>query len=98
MRMTEAKAIRQELGGVNEYKHQCDSIPAVINPSRHDIHLKPCYKKFTLIITRESTLVMIMAQKNDIDLKEHPKQAKFFFQIIAISVNKNEKLSRERYK
>ena len=48
--------------------------------------------------TRESTLVMIMAQKSDIDLKGHPKQAKFFFQIIAISVNKKEKLLRERYK
>ena len=31
---------------------------------------------------------MIMAQKSDIDLKGHPKQAKFFFQIIAISVDK----------
>ena len=48
-RILEAKAIRQEVGGENEHKHQCDSIPAAINPSRHDIHLKPCYKKFTLI-------------------------------------------------
>ena len=50
-RLSEAKAIRQELGGENEHKHQCDSIPAVINPSRHGIHLEPCYKKFTLIIS-----------------------------------------------
>ena len=50
-KLLEAKAIRQELGGENKHKHQCDSIPAVINPSRHDIHLKPCYKKFTLIIS-----------------------------------------------
>ena len=50
-RFLEAKAIRQELEGENEHKHQCDSIPAVINPCRHGIHLEPCYKKFTLIIT-----------------------------------------------
>ena len=50
-RLLEAKAIRQELGGENEHKHQCDSIPAVINPSKHGIHLEPCYKKFTLIIS-----------------------------------------------
>ena len=50
-RLLEAKAIRQELGGENEHKYQCDSIPAVINPSRHDIHLELCYKKFTLIIS-----------------------------------------------
>ena len=49
-------------------------------------------------VTRESTLVMIMAQKSDIDLKGYSKQAKFFFQIIVISVNKKEKLLRERYK
>ena len=48
-RLLEAKAIRQRLGGENE--HQCDSTPAVINPSRHGIHLKPYYKKFTLIIS-----------------------------------------------
>ena len=47
--LLEAKAIRQRLGGENE--HQCDSTPAVINPSRHGIHLKPYYKKFTLIIS-----------------------------------------------
>ena len=50
-RLLEAKAIRQELGGENEHKHQCDSISAFINPSRHGIHLEPCYKKFTLIIS-----------------------------------------------
>ena len=44
------------------------------------------------------TSVMIMAQKSGIDLKGHSKQAKFFFQITAISVNKKEKLLRERYK
>ena len=32
-----------------------------------------------------------MAQKSDIDLRGYPKQAKFFFQIIVISVNKKEK-------
>ena len=41
---------------------------------------------------------MIMVQKSNIDLKGYPKQAKFFFQIIVISVNKKEKLLRERYK
>ena len=50
-RLLEAKAIRQELGGENEHQHQCDSIPAVINRSRHGIYLEPCYKKFTLIIS-----------------------------------------------
>ena len=99
-RLLEAKAIRQELGGENEHKHQCDSIPAVINPNKHGIHLEPCYKKFTLIISsnKRKHLSDDHGSKSGINLRGHLKQAKFFFQIIAISVNKKEKLLRERYK
>ena len=51
-RLLEAKAIRQGQGGDNEHKDQCDSIPEVLDQSIHGIHLTPCYKHFTLIISR----------------------------------------------
>ena len=51
-RLLEAKAIRQGQGGDNEHKDQCDSIPEVLDQSIHGIHLMPCYKHFTLIISR----------------------------------------------
>ena len=38
-------------GGEHEHKHQCDSIHAVINPSTYGIHLEPCHKKCTFIIS-----------------------------------------------
>ena len=50
-RLLEAKEIRQELGRDNEHKQQCDGIPAHIDNNRSGIHLEPCYKKFTLIIS-----------------------------------------------
>ena len=48
-----AKAIREEKGGDNHHKQQCDLVPDHIDPALHGIHLTPCYKKFTLIISRE---------------------------------------------
>ena len=46
-----AKSIREKNGG-HHHKEQCDSIPEKIDPEKHGIHLNPCYKKFTLIISQ----------------------------------------------
>ena len=98
--LLEAKAIRQELGGENEHKHQCNSILAAINLSRHGVHLKPCYKKFKLIISSNQRKHL---SDNHGSEKRYRSQrtsqaGQILFQIIAISVNKKEKLLRERYK
>ena len=47
----EAKQKREELKGENHHKVQCDSIPKVITEEDHGIHITPCYKRFTLILS-----------------------------------------------
>ena len=54
-RILEAKNLRIAKGGINYHKEQCDSIPDEINLSQHGIHLKPCYKKFVLIVSQEKS-------------------------------------------
>jgi len=49
-RILEAKSKREELKGENHHKSQCDSIPEVITKD-HGVHITPCYKKFTLILS-----------------------------------------------
>ena len=49
-RILDAKQLR---GGENHHEKQCNSIPDVIDAKRHGIHLTPCYKKFTLILSSQ---------------------------------------------
>ena len=51
-RIKEAKALRETLKGRNHHEEQCNLIPATIDPSKHAVHLDPCYKRFTLIISQ----------------------------------------------
>ena len=48
----EAKAVRLEKGGQNEHQEQCSSIPNEVDNALHGIHMEPCYKKFTIIISK----------------------------------------------
>ena len=48
-----AKSIQKSKGGNNHHKEKCDAIPSEIDPTKHGIHLTPCYKKFVLIISQE---------------------------------------------
>ena len=48
-----AKSIRKSKGGNHHRKEQCDATPSEIDPTKHGIHLTPCYKKFVLIISQE---------------------------------------------
>ena len=50
--LLEARKIRQELGGSNEHADQCSSIPGTLDDMLHGIHTEPCYKKFTMIISK----------------------------------------------
>ena len=50
--LLEARKIRQELGGSNEHADQCSSIPGTLDDTLHGIHMEPCYKKFTMIISK----------------------------------------------
>ena len=52
-RIVSAKNLRQSKGGLNHHKEQCDSVPEDIDPSKHGIHLEPCYKKFVFILSQE---------------------------------------------
>ena len=51
-RLLEARAIRLEKGGQNEHQEQCSSIPNEVDDVLHGIHMEPCYKKFTIIISK----------------------------------------------
>ena len=48
-----AKSIRKSKGDNHHHKEQCDTIPSEIDPTKHGIHVTPCYKKFVLIISQE---------------------------------------------
>ena len=48
-----AKSIRKSKRGDHHHKEKCDAIPSEIDPTKHGIHLTPCYKKFVLIISQE---------------------------------------------
>ena len=50
-RILEAKTIREELGGDNYHEEQCLKVPDILDNSIHAMHLNPCYKKITLIIS-----------------------------------------------
>ena len=51
-RRLEAKAIRLEKGSQNEHQEQCSSIPNEVDNALHGIHMEPCYKNFTIIISK----------------------------------------------
>ena len=46
-----ARIIREQKGGANHHERQCNNIPDVIDSNIHGIHVTPCYKKFTLILS-----------------------------------------------
>ena len=48
-----AKSLRESLGGVHHHKEQCDLIPETVNETKDGIHLEPCYKKFTIILSQK---------------------------------------------
>ena len=50
-RILEAKTIREELGYASFHREQCLNVPDVLDLAVHAIHLNPCYKKFTSIIS-----------------------------------------------
>lgn len=48
-----AKSERESYTDENFHREQCESIPDEINHDKHGIHLDPCYKKFTLILSKK---------------------------------------------
>ena len=50
-RIREAKLLREETGGLNHHQEQCSKIPDAFDQNLHGIHLTPCYKKFTLMLS-----------------------------------------------
>ena len=51
-RLLEARQIRRELGDKNEHQEQANLIPELLDSAIHGIQMKPCFKKFTLIISQ----------------------------------------------
>ena len=51
-RIRKKKTIPETFNDKNYHKKQCNTIPATINHKVHGVHVAPCYKKFTLIISR----------------------------------------------
>ena len=54
-KILEAKQLRESLKGSNHHEEQCGAIPAVFSSS-DQLHLEPCYKKFTLILSQKKEL------------------------------------------
>ena len=54
-RIRAAKAKRQTLKGRNYHEEQCLLVPDDIKDATHGVHMTPCYKKFELILTGESS-------------------------------------------
>ena len=51
-RIITAKEIRQKGNRENHHEEQCKSVPLLsFDPSVHGVHLDPCYKQFTKIIS-----------------------------------------------
>ena len=51
-RISNTKILREREGGLRYHKQQCKSIPGEVDDSKHGIHLEPCYKKFTFILSQ----------------------------------------------
>ena len=49
-RIQAPKLAREQLGGVNFHQKQCKGIPDTIDRN-HGIHMTPCYKKCTSILS-----------------------------------------------
>ena len=47
------KQIREQLGGANFHQKHCKGAPDTIDRN-HGIHMTPCYKKFTFILSSQS--------------------------------------------
>jgi hypothetical protein len=59
-----AKEKREELGGENYHQEQCDSVPVCIDNNIHGIHLDPCYKKFTRLLSTYTSLDNLPQKKS----------------------------------
>ena len=71
-----AKSIRESLGGKNHHADQCQLIPEEIDPVQHGIHLVPCYKKFTLILSKEKDRSSENSNNESLLTEPRPKRAK----------------------
>ena len=48
-----AKKARLQLHENNVHQEQCDTVPDEIDSTKHGVHLEPCYKKFTKILSNK---------------------------------------------
>ena len=71
-----AKCLRETLGSPNQHADQCRLVPQEIDPVRHGIHLVPCYKKFTLILSKERSLSSDTFDGENSSSSSRPKRAK----------------------
>eukprot|EP00794_Sanderia_malayensis_P019309 gene19309-21233_t len=72
-----AKALKQELGGANHHKEQCESVPDEIDYGKTGIYLEPCYKKFVRILSDKQSLKDQPGCSNDVPSNQtRPKRGK----------------------
>ena len=69
------------MGGANHHREQCELIPEIIDPKKHGVHLSPCYKKITQIISKEkkkssSSLVLKSCKKATLQKYESDRPLK----------------------
>ena len=54
--------------GDNYHKEQYESIPSFFNNSIHETHLEPCYKKYTLFLSKDSNSSILHQLLKNLDL------------------------------
>ena len=70
----EAKILREEIGGENYHEEQCLLLPSEIIDSKHGIHLNPCYKKFTKILSNKQFKRKQISDESDLEPPTRPKR------------------------
>jgi len=50
-KVKEAKTKREEIGGLHLHDEQIQQVPTEINNDIHGVHMEPCYKRFTAILS-----------------------------------------------
>ena len=71
-----AKSSGKPLGGNNHHADQCQIISEEIDPVEHGIHFVPCYKMFTLILSKETHRSSVNSNNEGFLTEPRPKRAK----------------------
>ena len=80
-RTREAKEKREKMSGENFHEKQCISVPDASNNKIHGVHIDPCYKRFTLILSKKEDqpiTTTMSSKRTSLDETAKPETAWMF--------------------